>query len=449
MAKKTDKLQWHTEQRKVKELIPYEKNPRTMSESERQHLTESLEKFGLAEIPAINTDGKIAAGHQRVAIMIALGRGEETIDVRIPNRKLTADEFREYLLRSNKNTGSWEWEGLKDFGIDELLKVGFEDEDLGFMWDDVTMLEEDGFDVAKEAAAIKTPKSKIGDMYRLGDHTLAVGDATRTEDVKKLMGGGVASMIYSDPPYNIGLDYNKGISTGGKYKGQFEGQKQRKDGNQKFPDLKYKGFKLNDSKKVDDYSTFLNKTIQNGLDHTKEDAHIFYWCDENYIWLMQQLFSQNNLMLRRVCLWVKNNFNMTPQVAFNKVYEPCVYATKGKPFLNEKHKNLNELLNREIESGTQVQDEIQEMINIWLVKRDPAQDYEHPTQKPLSLHEKPLKRCTKVGDVVLDLFGGSGSTLIACEQLKRKCYTIEIDPIFADVIIKRWEKLTDRKAVKI
>ena len=106
---------------------------------------------------------------------------------------------------------------------------------------------------------------------------------------------------------------------------------------------------------------------------------------------------------------------MTPQVAFNKVYEPCVYGTVGSPSLRKELKNLNEILNQNIESGNQVVEEILEMLNVWLVKRDNAQEYEHPTQKPITLCEKPMKRCTKAGDIVLDLFGGSGSTLIAAE----------------------------------
>jgi DNA modification methylase len=143
-------------------------------------------------------------------------------------------------------------------------------------------------------------------------------------------------------------------------------------------------------------------------------------------------------------LWIKNNFNMTPQVAFNKVYEPCVYGTTGSPSLRKELKNLNEILNQNVESGNQVVDEITEMLNVWLVKRDNAQEYEHPTQKPITLCEKPMKRCTKAGDIVLDLFGGSGSTLIAAEQLNRRAYLMEIDPVFCDVIKRRYEEYIKR-----
>nr|VFK30694.1 MAG: DNA methylase [Candidatus Kentron sp. LPFa] len=123
------------------------------------------------------------------------------------------------------------------------------------------------------------------------------------------------------------------------------------------------------------------------------------------------------------------------------MYEPCVYATKGKPYLNKDLTKFTEILNPEIETGNRAIDDILDIFNIWLVKRLPTTYYEHPTQKPPKLHEKALRRCTKPGDKVLDLFGGSGSTLIACEQLKRKAYLVELEPIFCDLILKRFKTL--------
>jgi hypothetical protein len=120
-----ENLKWHTEQRKVKDLIPWEHNPRKLTEAQAEKLDASLEKFDLVEIPAINTDNKLIAGHQRVMRLMLKERGEELIDVRVPNRELTLDEFREYNLRSNKNTGEWDWDILKDFEKDLLREVGF------------------------------------------------------------------------------------------------------------------------------------------------------------------------------------------------------------------------------------------------------------------------------------------------------------------------------------
>ena len=153
----------------------------------------------------------------------------------------------------------------------------------------------------------------------------------------------------------------------------------------------------------------------------------------------------------RTSEWLSGS-KTTPRLlrtAFNKAYEPCVYATRGKPFLNTAIRNLNEILNKEVESGNQAHAEIMDLLTIWIAKRVNAEDYEHPTQKPVTLAEKPLKRCTGAGHVVMDLFGGSGTTLIACQQLARKCRMMEMDPIFATVIIDRWEKFTNLKAKKV
>jgi DNA modification methylase len=180
-----------------------------------------------------------------------------------------------------------------------------------------------------------------------------------------------------------------------------------------------------------------------------DNAHVFMYCDQNYIGLLQTLMTEHGLKNRRVCLWIKNNFNMVPRVAFNKAYEPCVYATCGTPFLSPNSQNLTEIMNKDIAVGNRTIDDIVDIFDIWLAKRESSQDYQHPTQKPVTLHEKPLKRCTKVGDIVLDVFGGSGSTLIACEQMMRTALLSEIEPVFCQVIIDRWEALTSHKAVKL
>lgn len=416
---------WSTEKRKVDDLLPYSQNPRQMSDKQTEDLKQSLQKFNLVEIPAINTDNQIIAGHQRIRVLQLLGRGQELIDVRVPNRKLTPKEYEEYLLRSNSNTGSWDYELLKNFEIDLLLDIGFDNTELGLIWDQQLEIEDDDFQIDKKLKEIKKTDIKPGDLFALGPHRLICSDSTKPETVKKLMAGKQANMIYCDPLFNIGLSYNCGIGGKANY-----------------------GGKTNDKKSDADYREFLKQTMANALSVCQKDAHIFYYCDQNFIWLIQSLYQELNIKSRRVCLWVKNGFNATPHVAFNKSFEPCVYGTIGKPYLSEV-KNLNEILNKEIGTGNRTFDDILDIIDIWLAKRLPGQEYEHSTQKPLTLHEKPLRRCTKVGDIVLDLFGGSGSTALSCDQLKRICYTAEIDPIFCQLIINRYEHATGQKARKL
>ena len=193
---------------------------------------------------------------------------------------------------------------------------------------------------------------------------------------------------------------------------------------------------------------FIESSLCNALLGSHADAHVFYWCDEKYVWLLQQLYEKLGVKNRRLCLWVKNNFDPTPQVAFNKVIETCVYGTRGSPKLNPNLKNLSEIINQDVNSIGSY-DDIMSLVQLWLVKRDNTQDYEHPTQKPITLGEKPMKRCSSPGDIILDLFGGSGSTLIAAEQLKRKAYLMEVDPTFCDLIVRRWEHYTQDHAKKL
>jgi DNA modification methylase len=146
---------------------------------------------------------------------------------------------------------------------------------------------------------------------------------------------------------------------------------------------------------------------------------------------------------------IKNNQNPTPKIAFNKVYEPCCYGTIGKPYLNTGMNNANEILNQEVTTGNQVHDEILDMIDIWIEKRDSTKDYQHPTQKPVTLAEKPFKRCSAPLHVIFSGFAGSGSDLIAAEELGRAWRGVEKDLIFATIIIDRWEKFANLKATKI
>ena len=420
------KLEWRTEKRFVKDLLPYEKNPRTISEKQIEDLKKSLKKFNLVEIPAIDTDGKIIAGHQRIKVLQVLGRENEEIDVRVPNRKLTEKEYEQYLLTSNAVGGDWDFEKLKSFDIGMLLDIGFSDDDLSQIWDDHLETEDDNFNVEKELKKIKKPKTKLGDVYQLGMHRLICGDTTDPKIIKKLFGKEKAHMVFSDPIYNIGLSYDSGLG-----------------GKQTY------GGKTNDKKTDVEYKEFLKKSLGNAMSISHENCHVFYWCDEAYIGILQELYREFEIENKRVCLWIKNGQNPTPGIAFNKCYEPCVYGTKGKPYLSKSDQSLNEVMNKDIGTGNRLIDDILDLFDIWLVKRLAGNEYEHPTMKPPTLYEKAIRRCTKPGDIIFDGFGGSGSSLIAGEQLKRKVYLVEIEPIFCDLIIKRYEKLTGQKAKKL
>lgn len=404
-------------------LNPAVYNPRTLSSKQEKDLTESLKRFSLLDPLIVNGSPKrmntIIGGHARY--FIARKLGYKTVPVVYVN--LSLEKEKELNLRLNANQGSWDYDLLKNFDIGLLLDVGFDDSDLSQIWDDSLSIEDDDFNVEEAIDQINTPRTKTGDLIKLGDNFLICGDATNPAVIDGLVENKEINFLCYDPPFNINLSYDNGIGTRGKYGGKL----------------------TNDKKTDNEYRQFLISAITNGLAHCKDDCHVCCWCDENYIGLVQSIYQDLKIQNKRVCLWIKNNQNVTPQVAFNKVYESCVYGVRGKPYLAQQLTNLNEVMNKEVGTGNRLTDDILDLFNIWLAKRLPSGDYEHPTQKPPTVYEKSLRRLTKPGDVVLDVFGGSGTTLIACEQLKRRAFLCEQEPIFCDVIIKRFQELTGKQ----
>lgn len=419
-----NKLQWVTVQRKVNDLVPQEINPRKITDKQMKDLTKSLKKYNLVEIPAVDLDGKILAGHQRIKALQLLDRGEEIIDVRIPNRKLADDESKQYLIASNALGGDWDTELLKNFELDLLLDSGFDSLELTKFWDEGKEVKEGKFDVEKELKKITHPVTKPGDVIRLGNHKIICGDSTKQETLTKLFGNEKASMIYSDPVYNININYDGGI--GGK---------------------KDYGGNVNDSRTFEEYKIFIKDSLSSALSVSEENTHVFYWCDQIYIGLIQEVYRSLGIANKRVCLWLKNNQNPVPTVAFNKVYEPAVYGVRGKPYLADTVTSLNEVFNKEMGTGNELLDQVNEFIDIWTAKRLASKEYEHATSKPVTLHEKAIKRCTKPHDIILDSFLGSGSTLLCAEHLGRRVYGCELEPQFCDLIIRRYEALTGKKAI--
>jgi DNA modification methylase len=410
----------------IDELKPATYNPRSWSKKAIIDLKKSIKTYGLVDAILVNgapnRKNVVIGGHFRLQVAKELGYKEVPVCyINIAD----IEKEKRLNLTLNKVEGDWDMELLKDFDLDMLLDVGFDSKDLSSIWDSLLGVENDKFNTEESLEVIAEPKVKDGDLYQLGNHRLICGNSLDFEVVKKLVDKDKVNVIYCDPPYNISLDYDKGFGAKSKYGGQ-----------------------VNDSKSEREYKNLISGTIENGIAFLKNDAHVFYYCDENYIWLIQQSYRDFGIKLKRVALWIKNNQNPTPDSAFNKAYEPCVYGTIGNPYLAPIN-NLTEVMNREVGNGNDTIEDIKNISNLWLAKRLPTTTYEHPTEKPPTLHEKPLLRCSKSGDVVLDLFGGSGSTLIACEQLKRKCLIVEMSPTFCEVIIRRYEALTKTKAIKI
>lgn len=410
----------------VKLLKPNEYNPKKFSKDQLSQITESIKRFGFVD-PLIcnsapNRKNILIGGHGRLQVAKQMGFEKvPVVYVDIPD----IDKEKELGLRLHKNQGEFDLDLLSEFDATLLEDIGFTTEELDVVFADIDT-EDDDFSVEKELKKIKKPSSKLGDLYQLGHHRLLCGDSTKIESVQRVVGDEKIDMVYCDPIYNINLSYQSGIGGTKNYGGS-----------------------ATDSKTDDEYESFLRKTMQNAVSVCKKDAHIFYYCDETYVPMIAHIYAKLSIKFRRICIWLKGIANPTPQIAFSKVYEPCVYGTLGKPYLSPHHRNFDEVLNKDIGTGNEMIENFMDMFDVWAIRRLAGNQYEHPTEKPVTLHDKPIRRCTKIGDSILSLFGGSGGELIASEQLKRKCFMVEMDPVFVDLIIRRYEAFTGDKAIKL
>jgi DNA modification methylase len=420
---KTSSLQWHNEKRKVKDLTPCSYNPRKITDEQKTLLKKSLTKFNVAEIPAINTDGTIIAGHMRIMASIENGRGDEIIDVRVPNRELTKEEADEYMLASNRITGEWDFLKLAKFNTEMLKSVGFS----SFEMDKILLrvAKEDNFDAQKEYEKIQEPETKKGDLYLLGNHRLLCGSSVDEQDFEKLMDGKKGNLIFTDPPYNINYKSPAGFSYDSKKFGGTGGKI------------------LNDNLSDKDCLQFYTDVLKNLFIHTDDSVTIYWWVSSVIQHISQQAFELADWHFSQIIIWLKNSVSMVSK-DYLRTYENCIVGWKnGKAhYIDKRTENYKDVIMLDKETFA-------EQLDVWYEHRDNTSKYLHPTQKPVRLSERAIKKNSKSGDIVIDAFGGSGSTLIGCSQLDRKCFAMELDPKYCDVIVKRYEKYTGKKAERV
>lgn len=385
----SDRIVWKNETRKIADLLPAEYNPRQLTEKQAKDLDTSLTRFNLADPIIINADNKIIGGHQRINILKQ--RGAVEVDVRVPSRQLTEHEEKELNLRLNKNLGEWDFDLLAGFDKEMLLDVGFDSAELDKMF----QLEPDAKD-DEVPEAPETPISKTGDIWLLGRHRVMCGDSTKIDDVEKLMDGKKAQMIHTDPPYNV--DY--GVS--------------------KNPRRKLRTIE-NDKQNPEEWKQFCHDLY--AVFQAFNDGDIYMWGAPGGEGMRMRLWLiECGCHWSATIIWKKQQLVLSP-AKYQRMYEPCFYGWFGKSSFGADRKQTE----------------------VWEINR-PLNSKLHPTMKPVELCEKAILNSSKWNDIVLDLFLGSGSTLIACEKTNRICYGMEIDPKYCDVIVNRWEDFTGLKA---
>ena len=381
------------EKKKVTELIPADYNPRKdlkPGDPEYEKLKRSIEQFGYVE-PVIwnQTTGRVVGGHQRLKVLIDMGITEvECVVVELSEEKEKA-----LNVALNKISGDWDKEKLALLIADlqgadfDVSLTGFEPAELDALFKDSMKdgIHDDDFDVEEELK--KPAMSKLGDVWTLGRHRMVCGDATNADDVNLLMAGLRANLIVTDPPYNVAYQSADGKSI------------------------------QNDSMADGNFYEFLLAAFRNMAAHLAEggSAYIFHADTEGLNF--RRAFKEAGFHISGVCIWVKNSL-VLGRSPYQWQHEPVLFGWLP----NGKHKWFAD----------------RKQSTIWNFDK-PKKSAQHPTMKPIPLLAYPIKNSSAPNGVVMDLFGGSGSTLMACEETDRVCRTMELDPRYASVIVMRYK----------
>lgn len=408
---------------RLEDIHPYENNPR-FNEGAVAGVANSIERFGFKVPVIVDRNNVLIAGHTRVKAAERLGMVEVPA-VRADD--LNQQEVDAFRLADNKVAEASEWdiktlqEELSRLTEFDMAGFGF---DLDFEMPEFVEIEEDDW----ELEPAPDPQSKLGQVYQLGKHRLMCGDSTNLKDVQKLVDGQQVDLLLTDPPYNV--DYE---GTAGKIQ--------------------------NDNMADAQFRQFLVSAYASANNVMKPGAAFYIWHADCEGFNFRGAARDVGWTVRQCLIWVKSSLVLGRQ-DYHWIHEPCLYGWKDgaahyfiddrtqTTVIEDQKRDFSKMKKEEMK---QLLEEIYSDKEITTIIREakPARNDMHPTMKPLKLMGRLIKNSSKKNEKVLDLFGGSGSTLMACEQLERTCYTMEYDPRFVDVIIERWEAYTGEKAVLI
>lgn len=413
----------HYEQwRDPHDLIPYQLNAKTHDEKQVRNIANSIRRFGWQQEAVITQDNVLVIGHGRRLAALEIGCMMPVKVIDKEADQLTDEDIRELRIADNKtNESPWDYELLQE-DMDGLSFEGFDFDfiDRGTGAEEEPEVREDEWDRPVPEEPKRTAR---GQIWQLGDHRLMIGDSTDINDVQALMDGEDADLFLTDPPYNV--DYEGGT-----------------------------GMKIeNDNMGESAFDDFLFDSFQAADAVMKPGAAYYIWHADSNGYQFRQAALKVGWQLRQCLIWVKNTFVLGRQ-DYQWRHEPCLYGWKeGTHYFTddrtqstvvEQLKDIRKLSKEQLIAW--VEETLRETAQTVMWEDKPLRNLLHPTMKPVTLMGKMVKNSTRQGGNVLDLFGGSGSTMIACEQLNRRCFMMELDPRYADAIIERWEEFTGRKA---
>jgi DNA modification methylase len=392
----------------VARLIPYARNSRTHNETQVSQIVASIKEFGFTNPILIGADDVIIAGHGRLLAAQRLGLTEVPV-IRLPD--LSETQRRALVIADNKIALNAGWdEELLALEMKELKDLDFDLDLLGFDEDELKALEQFGEPETEPQSeedevleAPTEPITKYGDLWLLGDHKLLCGDTTVYDDVKKLMADETAAMVFTDPPYNV--NYGATMKDSLRYHAGSLG-----------------GRKIMNDNLGDGFAQFLTDSLSNLMMFNNGAAYICMSSSELHT--LYNAFVAAGGKWSTFIIWAKNTFTLG-RADYQRQYEPILYGWRA----DQKHYWCG----------------ARDQADVWAYNK-PVKNDLHPTMKPVELVERAINNSSKAGEIVLDGFGGSGSTLIAAEKTGRKARLIELDPKFCDVIVQRWEDYTGGKA---
>ena len=395
--------------RKISEIKSNPKNPRVIKDDKFKKLVDSIREFPqmLEKRPLVcftDVDGKLVVlgGNMRLKAAKEIGLNELPV---VLADDWTEEQKAQFLIKDNVGFGEWNWDELKsDWDVAKLEQWGLE---IPAFEGEVLEAQEDDFAVPE--GGIETD-IVIGDLFEIGEHRLLCGDSTDSDQVAKLMNGQKADMVFTDPPYNIGF---KGTMSSTSVNGEMVPFKTE---NSKYEDIK------NDKHTKQKFSEFIKDVLTTIVTEVKGGWYISFSSSNLHELLIP--LSELDIEYKSIIIWEKNQANMGGG-HYKRRYEPIVYGYNENIFYGESFKEED----------------------VWEFQRTLKNDL-HPTMKPIPLIENALNKSSKGGDIVLDLFLGSGSTMVASHQLKRKCYGMELDPKYCQVIIDRMLKLDPTLIIK-
>ena len=423
--------------KQLNKLIPYENNPR-LNDNAVDAVANSIREFGFKVPIIITRDNVIVAGHTRLKAALKLGIDEVPC---IVADDLTDAQIKAFRLADNKvgELAEWDFDKL-DIEMEDLGDLGFNMEDFGFglNTEDDAEAKEDNYDVESAYEEIEEPITKKGDIWILGKHRVMCGDSTSEFDVDKLMNGETADLLVTDPPYNV--NYGSKAEAINDYGYNFS---DRHIENDYMPDYLF--------------LEFLTKAFKCAKDNLKPGGSYYIWHASTTVLEFEQALRENGLQTRQQIIWVKNALVLSRQ-DYHWKHEPCLYGWKeGAAHYFIDDRTLTTVYeDAPIDFKKMKKDELVKLLeDIYVDKisttiineNKPTRSDMHPTMKPIKLIARLIRNSSHLMELVLDLFGGSGSTLIAAEQLNRKSNLMELDPKYVDVIVDRYIALCGEDSV--